>query len=465
MEQELIGRKRELGILNAAYESGKFEFAVIYGRRRVGKSFLIEHFLKNKNAIYFEAVHRAGQKNLLLLSRTVANALYDNESIEYSSYIGVFDDIAKKARDERLVFVIDEISYLAEDDEAFLGLLQHYVDGAFKKSKLMLILSGSSRRFIEEKILSNPSPLYDRRTLQLKLMPFSTEESAQMFSNWSLHDVAAAHVITGGIPYYENFLARHATIDEALRSEFFLPGSSLFTEARLFLMSEYRAVSSYESVLMQLAAGVVEVSKIRDKTGLSDANISQMLISLEGQEIVERKKKVVDRGVAKGWRISDGYFLFYYKYVFPYFSLIERGHGNGAAMKAISSLDSFVGKAMEKYFIEYVLSHSELLITEIGSIDFPNPTKRGNEEVDLIGRYDGGFILGECKWQNDKTGLSVFLILQERSRMLFPQGAEIKYYILSRCGFTDELEMEGSKRNDLTLIPGEDLFGMKNTPL
>ena len=248
-------------------------------------------------------------------------------------------------------------------------------------------------------------------------------------------------------------------------NEFFLPGSSLFTEARLFLMSEYRAVSSYESVLMQLAAGVVEVSKIRDKTGLSDANISQMLISLEGQEIVERKKKVVDRGVAKGWRISDGYFLFYYKYVFPYFSLIERGHGNGAAMKAISSLDSFVGKAMEKYFIEYVLSHSELLITEIGSIDFPNPTKRGNEEVDLIGRYDGGFILGECKWQNDKTGLSVFLILQERSRMLFPQGAEIKYYILSRCGFTDELEMEGSKRNDLTLIPGEDLFGMKNTPL
>lgn len=459
MNERFIGREDEVRRLEYAWNSGEFEFVVVYGRRRVGKSFLIENFIKDKQGVYFEAVQKSNVNNLILLSRAVSASLYGNDSLSYSSFIDIFDDIAKRAEKERFYFVLDEIAYLSESFPDIIGLLQHYVDIVFRKTKLMLILSGSSRRFIEEKILSSESPLYDRRTLLIKLLPFSTFETAKMFPSWSIKDISIAHVITGGIPYYQNFLKRHKNINDAIYSEFFLPGSSLFTEARLFLMSEYRSVGAYEAVLSQLADGVTDVSKIRDKTGYSDSNVSQMLSSLSYQGITEKRHKILNRGNNKGWKIRDGYFAFFYHFVFPYASLIERNKGLAPFNKAISSMDAFIGKQMENSFHDYVLTNSGLLITDIGSIDFANPLTRQNEEVDLFGKAGDTYILGECKWLNEKVSSSVFYRLEDRAGQLIGKEEKVKYFILSLSGFEEELLKLSEKRSDLTLITGSSLFG------
>lgn len=390
------------------------------------------------------------------MSCTGSNGLY-GKNLVYSDFISIFDDIAKRAANERFYFAIDEISYLCEACPEMIGLLQHYVDVVFKNIKLVLILSGSSRRFIEENILGRQSPLFGRRTEQIKLFPFSTQETVAMLPDWSIQDLVVAHIITGGIPYYLNFIQRHERAIEAIHNESFQSGSSLFTEAELFMRGIYRKTSTYEAILFQLANGNNEVNKISGKTGLSESNVSIALTSLASQGIVARREKIAGHGVGRGWEIIDGYFAFYYQFVYPYYSLIERGHGDEAYENVLYALDGFVSKRIEYAFRDYVLADSGLLITSIGSIDFPNPIKKRNEEVDLFGQSNTGWIVGECKWQNSPVRREVFNLLEMRKMILVGED-KADYFLLSKSGFDDDMKALASERNDIHLITGEELF-------
>ena len=458
MKEKLIGREHEISRLEKIWNSGKFEFVVIYGRRRVGKSFLIESFTEGKNGVYFEAIQDGSKETQLrLMSRSAALALYGTEGAAFTDCISIFDAIAKKAENERFFFVIDEISYLCEANAEIIGLLQHYVDTVFKRTKLVLILSGSSRRFIEENVLSSQSPLYGRRTEQIKLFPFSPAESAKMLPAWNIDDIATAHVITGGIPYYLNFLARHSNIAEAIKDEFFTPGGALFTEAELFMKGVYRKTSTYDTILEEIAGETNDVNKISGKTGQSYANVSMALSSLSSQQIVAKRDKIEGHGTGKGWEIIDGYFAFFYRFVHPYYSLIERGRGEAAFSNAMNRLNGFVSKEIESSFREYVLSASHLLISSIGSIDFPNPIQKRNEEVDLFGKADDGWIIGECKWQNSPVHIDVFAQLEARKQLLVGSD-KTHFFILSKAGFGSDMATLAESRDDIHLITAEELF-------
>ena len=459
MEAKIIGRVSEFERLEKAWMSGSFEFIVIYGRRRVGKSFLIDAFAESHKGIYFEAVDGGSEiSQIRLMSRAVSGALHGSADLVYPDFIAILDDIARAAEKERIFFAIDEISYLCEACPQMPGLLQYYVDTVFRKTKLVLILSGSFRRFIEEDILSRESPLYGRSTVHMKILPFTAKETAAMLPSWDINGIAIAHVITGGIPYYLNFLAKHSTVMEAIEEEFFQPGGSLFTEAELFMRGLYRNIGTYDAILCQLASGTNEVGKIAGKTGLSEANVSAALSSLASQDIVQRKAKIAGKGNGRGWEIVDGYFAFYHRYVQPYRSLIERWRGQGAYAKAVSSIDGFVAKRMEAVFREYVLDTSTLLITSIGSIDFANPVLKRNEEVDLFGQCDEGWVIGECKWQNSPVGQEVLSILEMRKALLVGDDTAY-YYLLSKSGFDEDLIRLTSPRDDIHLVTAEEVFG------
>ena len=220
----------------------------------------------------------------------------------------------------------------------------------------------------------------------------------------------------------------------------------------------YRKSSTYDSILFQLANGNNEVSKISGKTGLSEANVSIALSSLASQGIAAKREKVAGYGIGKGWEIIDGYFAFYYRYVYPYRSFIERGRGEAAFENAMKEVKGFTAKRIESVFREYVLSHSTLLISSIGSIDFPNPTMKRNEEVDLFGQSNEGWIIGECKWQNHPVRRDVFNLLEMR-KMLLVGEERVHYFLLSKSGFDDDMLSLSRNRGDIHLITGNELFG------
>ena len=168
-----IGRERELSKLTKAYNSDKFQMAVIYGRRRVGKTKLITEFVKDKEAIYFSALEVGEKMNLANLSRSIM-AYETGRSIgdfTYGSFEQCLEALFDIASEKRLVFVIDEYPYLAASFKGISSLLQQYIDLKFKETKLFIILCGSSMSFMENQVLGYQSPLYGRRTMQLKINP------------------------------------------------------------------------------------------------------------------------------------------------------------------------------------------------------------------------------------------------------------------------------------------------------
>ncbi|MDR1689385.1 MAG: ATP-binding protein, partial [Clostridiales bacterium] len=168
------GRKAEMRKLNEMYASSNFEFAAIYGRRRIGKTTLIREFIKDKNSLFFVANESTAQDNLISLSRCIGGGLSAPVFRDYESALSfVFD----KARAERLVFVIDEFPYLAGAYQGISSLLQILTDQNKDTTKLMLILCGSSMSFMENQVLGYQSPLYGRRTAQFKILPFSFFEA------------------------------------------------------------------------------------------------------------------------------------------------------------------------------------------------------------------------------------------------------------------------------------------------
>ena len=189
------GRKRELDTLTKLYQSGKFEFAVVYGRRRVGKTMLLDEFCKGKKAVFFTGIEASVSENLSQLSKAVLEHS-DAKSSSFDSFENIFLYIDSLARDERIVLVIDEYPYLAKSEESIPSLLQKHIDHSWKKSKLMLILCGSSMSFMENQVLGYKSPLYGRKTSQLKIFPFSFFESCELCKNFKVEEQALLYGVS-----------------------------------------------------------------------------------------------------------------------------------------------------------------------------------------------------------------------------------------------------------------------------
>ena len=194
-----IGRERELKALEKLYASNKFEFAVIYGRRRVGKTALINQFINDKRAVYFMGVESNEKQNLENFSRSIFE--YSNGmgmETSFLSFQAALEYVFKLAENETLILVIDEYPYAARSSKSLASTLQFLIDKYKETSKLMLILCGSSMSYMEDQVLAYKSPLYGRRTAQMKVLPFDFEETCRYFSGFSAEDKALVYGIAGG---------------------------------------------------------------------------------------------------------------------------------------------------------------------------------------------------------------------------------------------------------------------------
>jgi AAA+ ATPase superfamily predicted ATPase len=211
-------REEELRKLNARYKGGDFECIIIYGRRRVGKTALINEFCKDKPTIFFSALNTTGQENLETLSKAIMSfERPDGLSVPvFKDYDAALEEVTALAEEKRIVFVIDEYPYLAKAKPAISAMLQHLIDHKWSNTKLYLILCGSSMSFMENQVLGQESPLYGRRTGQFKIEPLDYKETAVFHPELSYTDNAMIYGITGGVPHYINKLNVRSNVDDAL---------------------------------------------------------------------------------------------------------------------------------------------------------------------------------------------------------------------------------------------------------
>jgi len=434
-----IGREKELAVLNKRYKSDKFECILLYGRRRVGKTELIGEFAKDKRNITFMAKKGTFEENM----KALTDAIYGNDdNAPFETLEKALAKINEMAKEEKLVFVIDEYPYFAESRESVSSILQHTIDKVFGKTNMMLILCDSSMSFMEKQVMGYQSPLYGRREGQIKLLPFDYKTSGLFTPNYTDEEKAIVFGVTGGIPKYLALFDEKLPLAENITNEFFDKNYYLFEEPENLLQQELRDPAPYNAVISAIALGGSQMKDIASKTGFETSKLTAYIKSLVDLGIIKREVPMFSKPESKKsiYRLSDGMFRFWYRFVYRNMSLINFGKGKHIYDNIKQEqLSSFMGEAFEQICIEYMWSEYENLpikVQDIGRWWGNNPLEKKQEEIDLIAPDFTGkkAIFGECKWTNEKISESVVDDLIAKAKMF--TFDEKYYYLFSKNGFT-----------------------------
>ena len=321
-----IGRESELASLKEFYDKDGIGMTVIYGRRRIGKSTLITEFVKDKKNIFYTATKVGKNRNLELFSSQVLELLMPGMAdISFKTIEAVFDFINKNIGDEKVVLVIDELPYWAEKDEALLSVLQKYIDTVWKDKNLKIVLCGSSLSFMENKVLSEKSPLFGRRDSQIKLEAFDYLDAAKFVPNYSNKDKAICYGITGGVAKYLSMIDPAKSIDENIIRLFFRTDGYLYDETKNLLTQEFADITIVNNIVEQIASGENALNIIAGKIGEKEPTVLYSLDKLIHVGLVEKKKCITDEKNKKKTQyvLKDSMFKFWYEFIPKATSVIE----------------------------------------------------------------------------------------------------------------------------------------------
>lgn len=458
-------RDKELRDLNKRYNKDAFECIVVYGRRRVGKTALINEFCKGKPTIFFSALNASSQENLEALSKAIYEKDHPGADTApvYPSFDAAFSEITRMAEEERLVFVIDEYPYLAKANKSISSRLQHIIDHTWKNGKLFLILCGSSMSFMEYQVLGYESPLYGRRTGQFKIQALTYKELTAFNPTLTPEQQAFIYGITGGIPHYINKLDVENDVDEALKENLFNTSSYLFEEPENLLKQELREPAIYNSVITAIAGGASRSNEIATKVGIESPICAKYLKVLLDLGILIKETPVTEKpGKKTVYAIGDNFFRFWYRFVPQNTSAISAGRIERIYDAVIKKYYSdYMGLIFEQMCREYLFQYAEdvpVVLSDIGQWWGTDPKAKKEVQIDIVGTPAEGneYIIGSCKYRNTPVGVDELELLKHYAEV-FGKGEKYHYYIFSKTGFTQGLQ-ELAGKGEVKLVTLEDMY-------
>jgi len=463
------GRIRELESLQEQYDQNKFAFIVVYGRRRVGKSSIINEFIErgSKKAIRFVATEDTNMVNLEKFSRNIFSVFPNLSSIgTFPSWESAFDYIAEQAKKEKLIVFIDEYPYIAKAYPPISSELQKYIDTVLQKTDMMLILCGSSMSFMENQVLGYESPLYGRRTAQYRIAPLDYYDSSEFFGSASTEDKLIGYAVTGGIPQYLSVISEAATVEAGIERSFFTKNGFMYEEPQNLLKQELREPAVYKAIITAIANGATRPNEISSKIHEEERKTSVYIKNLIDLGILERVAPMFASSSRSSiFRLKDGMYRFWYRFVPDATEMIEAGYRDIYKEDVKPFINDFMGSAFEDICMQYLtrLNIGRRLPFRFGHIGRwrgGNPITKKDTEIDAVAASadEKKLILCECKWRNREPGQKTYDALKEKAA-LFP-GKEIYYYIFSGSGFEAGLKKEAGTDKRLTLIGTDDLFNI-----
>lgn len=459
-----VGRERELVSLNRLYLSDKFEFAVIYGRRRVGKTALINRFISDKKAIYFMGVESNAKQNLENLSKNIIEFETGIQAeTAFASFQAALEYVFKLAEKGRLILAIDEYPYVARSSKSLASTLQLLIDKYKDRSKLMLILCGSSMSYIEDHVLAYKAPLYGRRTSQMKIMPFDFAETCRCVQNFTDENKALVYGMVGGTPQYLLQMDDRLSIEENIKNTFLNPASSLFEEPENLLKQEVREPALYNAIITAIANGASRMSEISTKVGEDTSVCATYLKNLMALGVVQKEAPYGEKASRKSiYSIDDNMFRFWYRFVPENHSMIGRGAADLAYKRIAPYLSDYMGKVFEEICKQYLWrlllsGESPVQFKELGRWWGADPFTRSQTEIDIMGEQDKDTALfGECKWTNEKVDAGVLETLIRRSKIF--HYSKIHLYLFSKNGFTKGCVEAADHMENVTLVRYKELL-------
>jgi AAA+ ATPase superfamily predicted ATPase len=418
-----VGRHRELAALEASYKSGRMEFIPIYGRRRIGKSELILHFIRDKKAIYFSGKKAPEALQLREFLELAADGLGQPllAQAAVSSWREALELIlANRPAGIKLVLVLDEFQWTAQASPELPSLLQAICDRESRKNTpLMLIVCGSYMGFMEKEVLGRESPLFGRRTAQILLKPFSYQEAGQFHPQLATADKAMIYFLCGGIPYYLRFFSASDSIPMNIRRQLLNDYAALFREPDFLLREELKEIERYCGILFALASGAPGARQITDKTGISERNLHYYFQNLIELGYVSRRHPLTEQTPSPRqgqFRIEDPLLRFWFRFVYPHQAFLgQNGPDRMFAEHIAPHLDAYFGEGFERLCREVLpaLYRQEGVSGSYTVGEYWDSTT----QIDVVGlRTDNRVDLGECKWGAIRSSVSLEEELSVRLR-------------------------------------------------
>lgn len=462
-----IGRKSELKLLEDLYARENFQFLVMYGRRRVGKTSLLREFSKKHKTILFSAQEKNDALNLEDFSRTVQNHFEGSFFGTFSSWETAFQYIGEKAAQEKTVLIIDEFPFVASENPSVKSILQHTIDHSWNEKNMFLILCGSSVSFMENEVMGYKSPLYGRSTSQLEVQAFDYLDSSLFFPNYSNVDKLLAYGILGGIPCYLNTFHDTLSIEQNIAEQVLRTGAFLKDEPQLLLKMELRELAVYNSIFEVIAEGASRLNDISLKTHEESQKCAKYISTLQTIQLIERITPCGDDASSRKslYKIADNFYLFWYRFVFANRSYYEMLGDEEAAAEIMENLPSYMGGIFETICCQYLIRLAKqrklpFVPHDIGRWWGANPKTKKQDDIDILAlnRNRESAIFCECKFKNaafDMKEYDDFMCASE----IFTQPKNRYYYLFSKGGYTTAVQ-ERAKRENVVLVEIDDLFDL-----
>jgi uncharacterized protein len=450
-----VNRQSELNLLENRYASKKAEFFVLYGRRRVGKTELLLRFCEDKRTIFFVADLGSESTLRASLSAIVNRTIFGMEQMNavYASWDDLFQTIAKGAKSERIIVVLDEFPYLVAAHSPLPTILQRIWDQSLKHSLVMLILCGSYIGMMEETVLGYQAPLYGRRTGQYLLEPLLFQNAREFYLEFSPVDQVRTYAVYGGTPAYLQSLDPEASLSDNILTGILSRGAFLYDEVRFLLQQELREPRNYFAILQAIAADNTRLNEIKQASRVE--GVSAYLDVLQQLHLIERIVPITETQPHKSrrgiYRIKDHYLRFWFRFVHPNRSQLESGGGKTILERNIlPHLDRYSGFVFEEICQQFLW-----MTADAGNLPIPiekvGSWWNRNEEVDIVALAEKEAILGECKWSTKPVGIDIYENLLRKGDLVRSElgNKNLWYALFSRSGFTDSLKDSVRDKNIL----------------
>jgi len=453
-----VNRTEELSRLHALYSSDNAELAVIFGRRRLGKTALVRQSLEtDDDAVVYQAKQKTSALQLEQFIDTAAD-----------SYPGVsrireeWEEILGYLAEQDAIIVLDEFPYLVEQDESLPSVLQAMFDHDLDDSAATIVLVGSSISMMEEAALLGNSPLYGRSSLKLDVRQLPFAAAMEFFDDaYTPDEQVLTWGVFGGVPYYLEEVSPDATLAANITRTILKRHGTLHDEPDYVLRMELTEPTRYFSIIESIAGGKTSRNEIAGTTGIDYNQLSKYLNRLSRLRLVEQHVPVTEtkeRSKRSRYRIRDPFFRFWFRFVYGTGEQYDALGEDAYEALIEPELPDFVSRSFEDLCCSALRSlYPEHTITDTGQWWY------GEHEVDVVGLTTGQtLIVGECKFQQSPLGYDALSRLEghvDELRWTPPDGGTRieRYALFSRSGFTPSVKEAATGREDLRLFTVEDV--------
>lgn len=464
---DILDRADEWARLVDLWNSTEAQLVFIHGRRRVGKSWLLQRFTRQVNGLYYQA-KRGTRREQLGRMTGVVGGYFDDPALrsgaDFPSWEDLFEYVTERTEDDRFLFVIDEFPYLAQEDSGLTSVLQSLWDQRWKDGSFKLLLCGSHITFMQ-RLEDHDQPLHGRRTARLQISPFSHRDVAGFVPDYDARDRLCTYGIFGGVPGHLDRLDSTRSLGDNACDLILDPSGLLHDEATHLLDSFGGHSEVYYSVLYAIGTGAHTWSEITDRVGRSGGSMWPVIEWLQEMELVEREvpatKDQPQKSKTSQYRITDPYLRFWHTFIQPLYSSGATGVADPAVLwseRIEPGLDDYMGGIFEDACRTFAAEYPGFPVEPLRVGRWWNRTS--DDEVDVVVRgVDDRLFVGECKW-GEVSGEDLNT-LRRRGRMIADEiggGPEILYGVFSGTDRLDGSAREAVNRNEVEHWNAADLF-------